>query len=148
MVSAAHRNTDRDFDRLHGAREHRAGGHEPPLDDCVRIRSGSRLRLLVRAEGEAAVRRVAPADVPALVQYRRRAWAAPGALAAHSVARRPFPVCGRRTDGNDHLVGAGGSYGLALDDRTSRSFASVQISVAVARRLPADHCDALADVDL
>ena len=43
------------------------------LDDHVRVRPRARLRVLVRAAADAAVRRLAPADVAAVVQRRRRA---------------------------------------------------------------------------
>ena len=61
-----------------------------PLDDRVRIRPGARLRLLVRAAGDAAVRGLAPAHVAALVQYRRRTGQVAGAVAAHPAARLLF----------------------------------------------------------
>ena len=56
----------------------------PPLDDRVRIRPGARVRFLVRAARDAAVRRVASADVAALVQHRRRAGATSGARCCSS----------------------------------------------------------------
>ena len=49
------------------------------LDDHVPLRPRPRLRLLVRPAAHDAVRRLAPADVAALVQRRRRARPAAGA---------------------------------------------------------------------
>ena len=58
VVSAADRDADRDFDRLHGAREHRRREQRAsPLDDRVRLRPGARIRLLLRAAADAAIRR-------------------------------------------------------------------------------------------
>ncbi len=69
VVPAADRNSDRGVDRLHGARKHRRRSHRAsPLDDHVRVRTGARLRLLVRSAADAAVRRLAHADLAAVVQ--------------------------------------------------------------------------------
>src|SRR6185369_4950662 len=63
VVSAADRNADRDFYCVHGAREYCVGWDGSAVDDCVRVWAGSWLRLLVRASGESAVRRISFADV-------------------------------------------------------------------------------------
>ena len=61
VVPAAGRDAHRGVDLLHGAGEHGGQQHAPALDHRLRVRPGARLRLRVRAAGDAAVRRVAPA---------------------------------------------------------------------------------------
>ena len=84
VVSAAHRDADRALHPLHGAREHRRQQRAAALDHRVRVRSGARLRLLVRAAGDAAVRGLAPRDLAPRVQRRRRARPATRARACSS----------------------------------------------------------------
>ena len=76
---------------------------QPPLDDHLRFWPGARLRLLFRASPDAAVRRVAPADVLALVQCGRGAGATAGAGAADSGARPALPLCRGGANGHDHF---------------------------------------------
>ena len=92
LVSAAGRDADRDVDRLHGAREHRGAGAAPPLADRVRLRTGARLRLLVRAARHAAAGRLAPADLAAVLQPRRRDRSGGRARRAASRARAAVPI--------------------------------------------------------
>ena len=80
VVSAVGRNADCGVDRLHGARKHRGRRPHAPLAHHLRLRARARLRVFVRSPRFAAVRRIASADVAAVVQPRCRA----------RTARRPW----------------------------------------------------------
>ena len=73
VVSATDRDADRDFDRVHGLREHRGPQAGTALADRVRVRAGARLRLFVHPARVAPVRGRAPDDIAAGVQCGRRA---------------------------------------------------------------------------
>src|SRR5438045_9618282 len=111
----------------------------------VWVRTRGRLRVFVRAAADAAVRRVAPAHVAAVVQYRRRTWPAAGAARHDSCPGPALPLRRRRTDGNDYPVGARRAYSVALDDRTRRHSAAVPLRMAGVRRLGLGVGDALDD---
>jgi hypothetical protein len=87
-----------------------------------------------RAAPDAAVRRLAPADLAAVVQSRRRARAAAGPRAARARAWPAVPLRRLRGDGDDHPVGARRAHGVALDDRALDGAAPVPLRVAGHRR--------------
>ena len=138
VVSAARRIADRGLDRLHGVREHRRGGppavgrprDEPAsagaaMGGRVRLRVDPRLRLLVRAARDAAVRRIASADVAAVVQRRRRARSDARARDPRAGAQSSLPLRGRRADRHDHPLRTRRAYRLALGARTRRRAVAV-----------------------
>src|SRR6266853_1519940 len=146
MVSAADRNSDRDFHLIYGAGEHRGSDEgAAEMDGCVRIRPRARIWFLVRPSGDDAVRRIPPADFTALVQCRRRAWTDSDARAIYSRAGTSVPVRRCRTRRDDYPVGAGGAHGLALDDRARKYLAPVSISVARSQHCSARDGNALDD---
>ena len=131
LVPAADRDADRHVDRLHGAREHRRRrtSHRRWLI-TFGVRPRARLRLFVRAAADAAVRRLAPADVAAVVQRRRRARTTAGAAAADPGARSALQARRRGADGHDHPVGARRAHRLALDDGSrTRQFRQYDLSL-------------------
>ena len=71
VVSTTGRNIDCDVDRLHGAREHCRRGRAATVGHHLHLRTGARVRILVRVAGNAAVRGDPPADLPPGVQRRR-----------------------------------------------------------------------------
>src|SRR5207247_11045050 len=97
------------------------------LADHLRVRPGSRVRLLVRPEPDPAVRGLPSPDLAARLQRGGGAGAAPGARAAGAAPRPALPVRGRGADGNDHPVGGPGPHGLALAARALRPAAPVPV---------------------
>jgi hypothetical protein len=102
------------------------------VDDRVRVRSRPRVRLLVRTEGDAAVRRQPCADIARDVQRRRRAGPARRAARADSRVVLRVPPCRRGARGDHRRVGDRRAHGVALDDRA--------VANAVAVRLARDGC--------
>src|SRR5262249_29654533 len=105
-----------------------------PLDDRIRFRVDSWVRLLVRIADDAAVRRLPPAGVAALFQRRCGTWAGIGTFALDSRASIAVSVRRCRADRCDHPLGPGGPYGLALDARTRRQVTAVPYPVARVQR--------------
>ena len=93
------------------------------------LRPGARLRLLVRAAGDAAVRRLAPADVAAGVQRRRRARSAPRARRPGAGAAAAVPLRRRRAHRHDHPLGDRRAHGVALDDRARELTVALRVAV-------------------
>ena len=83
---------------------------------------------------DAAVCRVASADVAAGVQYRCGAGTTVGARPVGAGARIRIPARCGGADGYHHSVGLSGAYRLALDDRPRGSVETVPVRVAGARR--------------
>src|SRR5437016_14575320 len=116
MVPAFDRNTHRRLDPLYGAGKHCWKQPRTPMDDHFWVWFGPRLWIFLRPSADTAIRGIALADVTALVQCRRRARPASGAVAAHSGSRAAFSVRRRRTHRHDHSFGNHCAYGMALDD--------------------------------
>src|SRR5439155_12896580 len=120
-------------DRVHGAREHRVAAIETAMADYVRLRARARVRVFIRAAPDTAVRRLAPSDVAAVVQRRRRARSAPRARGADPGAGYPVPYRRCRAPRHNHPVNARCAYRLALDDGPVWRAASVPVRMAGVR---------------
>ena len=96
----------------------------------VRVRAGARVRVFVRAARDAAVRRLAPADLAALVQHRRRARAAAGAGAADPGAHLLFRYVVAERVGTIILSALVAHTALALDGGTMGAAAAVRVARA------------------
>jgi hypothetical protein len=94
---------------------------------------GSRVWVLVHPAPVAPVRRLTSRDVAGRVQRGRGAWSALRAGDRGSGAGTALQVRRGRTDGDDSPVGAGGSYGVALDARARRGAQAVRVRVAYDR---------------
>src|SRR5439155_20928734 len=92
VVPAAHRNADRDFDCIYGAREHCWRERAAPLDHYFRLRPGPWIWILVCLAPNATVRRIPSVDLAALVQNRCRARTASGARGGRSRTRDSVPL--------------------------------------------------------
>ena len=114
-----------------------------PLDDCLRLRARPRLRVLVRAARNPAVRRLPSPDLAAGVQCRGRGRAAVRARVARTGTAAAVSLRRGRACRHGHPVGARRAYGVALDGRTLGATPPIRSSVARApdggRRHSLDH---------
>src|SRR5882672_4433458 len=115
------------------------------MDGCVRVRPGAWIRIFIRSAADAAIRRIAFVNFPALFQCGRRAWTDSDARVVYSRIGAAVPLRCRRTRWDDHSVGTRYAHRLALDDGARNCFKSVSLSMAGIERWPARARHALDD---